>query len=166
MAKKKVQKKRGSREHGRGRKAGRGAGLRGGRGGAQRGGAKKIQTIKEKGKDYWGGHGFNRPQKVIEETVAINVGDLRRKLEDLEADGHVTYDGETPVVDLDAAGVDKLLGGGRVHQSFQVKVTQTTDKAIEKLEANGGEIELLEDENDDEGSSGSEEGAENEPSND
>lgn len=148
MAKKKVQKNRGSREHGRGKKAGRGAGLRGGRGNANPNGTRKLTTFKEKGTDYFGGHGFNRPQCVVEETVTVNVGDLLDEVDDLAEAGFVDEDGDVPVVDLEAAGVDKLLGAGRVWNAYEVRVPETTEKAVDKIESQGGSVRVtqLEDE--------------------
>jgi large subunit ribosomal protein L15 len=139
---KKKSKNRGSRLHGRGKKKGRGAGIRGGRGNAGVDGHRQQKIVKEHGKDYFGSHGFNRPQKVVEETVTCNVGDLGRLLDELDG---VEEDGDTFVVDLGEAGVDKLLGGGRVHRPFEVRVPETTDKAIDKVEAEGGEITVLDD---------------------
>jgi large subunit ribosomal protein L15 len=152
MAKKKKQKKRGSREHGRGKKAGRGAGLRGGRGNANPNGSRKLTTFKEKGTDYFGGHGFNRPQQVIEETVTVNVGDLLDEVDDLAEEGYVDESGDVPLVDLEAAGIDKLLGAGRVHEAYEVKVPETTDKARDKIESNGGSIEVTEPEDEEDAS--------------
>lgn len=144
MAKKKVQKRRGSREHGRGRKKGRGAGLRGGRGNAGSGGHKAIHFRKKYGDRYFGSHGFTRPQSVIDEDVVLNVGDLRGELEALEADGHVEASGDAKVIDLAAAGYDKLLGAGKVHEAYQIRVAKATDNAVAKLEAAGGTIDLVE----------------------
>lgn len=145
MGKKKKSKKRGSREHGRGRKKGRGAGIRGGRGNA---GAKKhrrIKLYKEHGTDYFGDYGFNRPPGTVEEDTTANVGDLARLAGDLEDDGHADLDADPITLDLDAAGYDKLLGGGRVHRAFTVHVSDVTEKARSKLEAEGGSVDLLDD---------------------
>ncbi len=144
MAKKKVQNKRGSREHGRGKKAGRGAGKRGGRGNANPNGSRKLTTFKEKGTDYFGGHGFNRPQSVVEETHTMNVGDLIDDVDALAEDGHVDEEEDTTVVDLEAAGIDKLLGAGRVHKTYEVRVPDATDKALAKIEAQGGTVDVTE----------------------
>lgn len=142
MAKKKVQNNRGSREHGRGKKAGRGAGKRGGRGNANPNGSRKLTTFQEEGTDYFGGHGFNRPPCVVEETVTMNVGDLLDRVDDLSEAGFVDESPDATVVDLEAAGVDKLLGAGRVHKTYEVRVPQTTDKARDKIQAEGGEVEI------------------------
>lgn len=141
VAKKKSSKMRGSREHGRGRKKGRGAGLRGGRGNANSSGAKKVHFFKKYGHAYFGKHGFKRPEESVKDVRAVNVGDIARLLPELEAeDGIVSYDGDVAVVDLQAAGFDKLLGGGHVNRAFKVTVEEHTDKALEKLEAAGGEV--------------------------
>lgn len=141
---KKKSKKRGSREHGRGRKKGRGAGIRGGRGNAGAGGHRRTAIFKEHGTDYFGSSGFTRPQKVIEETVTCNVGDLLGLKDDLTEEGFTEEDGDVLVIDLDAAGYDKLLGGGRVHEAYRVRVEETTDKAVAKIEETGGDVEILE----------------------
>lgn len=145
----KTQKKRGSKTHGRGKKKGRGAGIRGGRGNAGSFGHKFTQFYQKYGERYFGGHGFTRPQKVLEETVTCNVGDLDRLADNLD-DEFVSQDGDVTILDLDAAGIDKLLGGGKVHRAVQVRVAETTDKASEKIQAEGGSIEVLETEDDEE----------------
>ena len=43
-------------------------------------------------------------------------------------------------IDLDARGVEKLLGGGVVTRAFNVKVSSYTEKAKQKLEEAGGKI--------------------------
>ncbi len=158
MGKKKKSKKRGSREHGRGRKKGRGAGIRGGRGNAGANKHRRTKLYKEHGTDYFGDYGFNRPQSMVEEDTTTNVGDLARLAKNLEEDGHADPEADPIVVDLDAAGYDKLLGGGRVHHAFHVHVSDATDKARSKLEAEGGNVELTDD-----GDNPADEG--NEPSN-
>ncbi|MDX1611046.1 MAG: uL15 family ribosomal protein [Candidatus Thermoplasmatota archaeon] len=156
MAKKKVQKKRGSREHGRGRKAGRGAGLRGGKGNAGSFGHKFIQFHKKYGDRYFGGHGFKRPQCVVQEDVTCNVGDLERLIPELEEQGFVSEEGDVTVVDLNEAGYDKLLGAGKVHRAVKVLVDSHTDNALSKLEAQGGAIEVTAEEEEEQDEDGGE----------
>lgn len=147
----KTQKRRGSKTHGRGKKKGRGAGIRGGRGNAGSFGHKFVHYRKKYGERYFGDHGFTRPDAVVTETVTCNVGDLERLIDNLE-DAHVSQDGDTTVIDLDAAGIDKLLGGGKVHRPIRVRVAETTDKALAKIQDTGGDIEVLETEDDEAGS--------------
>ncbi len=163
MGKKKKSKKRGSREHGRGRKKGRGAGIRGGRGNAGADAHRRSKIYKEHGRDYFGSDGFNRPPKVVDEDVTVNVDDLARLADELQAEGHADPDGDAIEVDLDAAGIDKLLGAGRVHRSFRVRVGDATDKALEKIQAQGGEVTVLGSE--DEGADDNGEASGDEPSN-
>ena len=43
-------------------------------------------------------------------------------------------------IDLDAKGVEKLLGAGDVARAFNVKVSSYTERAKQKLEEAGGKI--------------------------
>ena len=49
-------------------------------------------------------------------------------------------EGGKKVVDLESAGYEKLLGGGKISNPFSVKVGNFTASAEEKLKAVGGEI--------------------------
>lgn len=140
--KRRVEKLRGSREHGRGRKKGRGSGLRGGKGNSGSFGHRYVHFLKEYGPRYFGKHGFKRPQSTVRDVRAVNVGDLERLLPQFEEEGAAEVSGETASIDLAAAGYDKLLGGGTVRRAFNVKVAQASPKASEKLTAEGGSIEL------------------------
>jgi len=63
-----------------------------------------------------------------------NVGDLGSFAEDGKNKGG-------PVsIDLDAKGVEKLLGAGDVTRAFNVKVSSYTERAKQKLEEAGGKI--------------------------
>ena len=117
--------------HGKGRKGGRGSGLRGGRGNAGLHKHKQMHMLKYM-PDHFGVHGFKRPQKVIEETTAINVGQLSIK-----------FPGKHDL-DLTKEGYDKLLGGGIVEAKFKVKVEKASEKAITKIKEKGGEVLLPE----------------------
>ena len=125
---------RGSRTHGWGTKKHRGAGNRGGRGMAgsgKRADQKKPSIVKEYGyKNYFGKHGFSRPQKIIEKIKTINVCDLFFDM---------------PDVNLDQLGIGKLLGKGKPPKGYNVKVGACSRSAKEKLEKAGGSITLLED---------------------
>ena len=44
------------------------------------------------------------------------------------------------IVDLESAGYEKLLGGGKLTNAYSVKVQQFTASAEEKLKAVGGEV--------------------------
>ncbi len=49
-------------------------------------------------------------------------------------------EGGKKVVDLESAGYEKLLGGGKITNAYSVKVENFTASAEEKLKAVGGEI--------------------------
>lgn len=44
------------------------------------------------------------------------------------------------IIDLNAAGYDKLLGGGKVTTAYSVKIKKATASAEEKIKAVGGEV--------------------------
>ncbi|MEK6922388.1 MAG: uL15 family ribosomal protein [Nanoarchaeota archaeon] len=121
---------RGSKTHGWGSmKKHRGAGNRGGRGMAgsgKRGDQKKPTIIKEFGyKNYFGRHGFKRPQKILKEIRVINVGDLNYEKKD---------------VNLTEIGYDKLLGKGKPDKGYNVIIKSFSTLAKEKIEKAGGSI--------------------------
>lgn len=131
MAKKvrKHRKNRGSKTCGWGsKKTHRGAGGRGGRGMAgagKRAKHKKIGILKEFGNAYFGKKGFRRPQKVLEFSKIINVGDLNFK------------EGK---VDLTKLGYTKLLGKGSINKKYEITIKSFSKSAKEKIEKAGGKI--------------------------
>ncbi|OGS41745.1 MAG: ribosomal protein L15 [Euryarchaeota archaeon RBG_16_62_10] len=130
---------RGSRTHGRGKKAGRGAGLRGGRGNAGMHKHKWISTVKYY-PEHFGHHGFKRPQSVVSGKVTMNLSDVEQSLSTLSKDGFAVEKGGRWSVDLSKMGVDKLLGSGRVRTAMDVKVAEASAKAEEKLKVAGGSV--------------------------
>ena len=128
---KKKSRLRGSHTHGWGhKKKHRGAGNRGGRGMAGTGKSadhKKPTIINTIGlKNYFGKHGFNRPQKMIIEIKTINVSELSQFKE-----------GE---LNLKEMGYNKLLGKGTIDKKFQIIIDKFTEKAKKEIEKKGGEI--------------------------
>ena len=130
---------RGSRTHGRGKKAGRGAGLRGGRGNAGLHKHKWISVVKYC-PDYFGHHGFKRPQSVVYSKVTMNLSEVEQSLPSLSKDGFAVHKDGKWSVDLSKMGVDKLLGSGRVRTAMDVKVAEASAKAEEKLKVAGGSV--------------------------
>ncbi|NJK78204.1 MAG: 50S ribosomal protein L15, partial [Nanoarchaeota archaeon] len=49
-------------------------------------------------------------------------------------------EGGKKVIDLEAAGYDKLLGGGKVSNAYTVKIARFTASAEEKVKSVGGEV--------------------------
>tara|TARA_B100000945_G_scaffold321164_1_gene334220 strand:+ start:2193 stop:2621 length:429 start_codon:yes stop_codon:yes gene_type:complete len=122
-----------SRYHGRGKKAGRGAGLRGGRGNA---GINKhrLMTRLKYMPGHWGMHGFNRHPKLRNVNVSINLMQVSQMAE-----------GDS--IDLTEMGYDKLLGSGRIDRALNILVASASARAIEKVEAAGGSVNLSDDDN-------------------
>jgi len=114
---------------GRGKKAGRGSGLRGGRGNA---GLIKHRWMymKKNMPDHFGRHGFKRPQSVVKRDVTINVGELEERFPGKKA------------INLSEEGFDKLLGGGKIASKIKVTVDSASEKAVEKIKEQGGEVVL------------------------
>jgi large subunit ribosomal protein L15 len=121
--------------HGRGKKGGRGAGLRGGRGHAGLLKHRYMYMKKYLPDHYLGRYGFKRPQKILSEDVCINVG----KLEE-------AFPGKKEI-DLEKEGIDKLLGGGKVNIKLKINVKKASSKAIEKIQALEGQVNLIEQKN-------------------
>ena len=130
--------KTGSRTRGRGHKKGRGAGLRGGRGNA---GCHKTKRIMyERVGRVWGAHGFKRPQTVVMANNAINLKVLDESAADWIDQGNASKKGKTVSIDLTKMGYDKLLGTGVPSQAYKITISAASAKAVEKVEAAGGEI--------------------------
>lgn len=130
---------RGSRTHGRGKKAGRGAGLIGGRGQAGLGKTGKIYMLKYD-RDHFGRHGFKRPQCMVEANRVINVKELEERIDNFISLGFAQKEGDSYNINLVNAGIDKLLGNGNISVSVNVTVSQVSEKARGKIEASGGSI--------------------------
>ena len=130
--------KTGSRTRGRGHKKGRGAGLRGGRGNA---GCHKTKRIMyERVGRVWGAHGFKRPQTVVMANNAINLKVLEESAADWVDQGNASKKGKTVSIDLKKMGYDKLLGTGVPSQAYKITISAASAKAVEKVEAAGGEV--------------------------
>ena len=128
----------GSRTRGRGHKKGRGAGLRGGRGNA---GCHKTKRIMyERVGRVWGAHGFKRPKSVVSANNSINLKTIEENADSWIAEGIATKKGKVVSVDLGEMGYDKLLGTGSTNQSYKITISAASAKAVEKIEAAGGEI--------------------------
>ena len=130
--------KTGSRTRGRGHKKGRGAGLRGGRGNA---GCHKTKRIMyERVGRVWGAHGFKRPQTVVMANNAINLKVIEESAAEWVDQGNASKKGKVVSIDLKKMGYDKLLGTGVPSQAYKIIIGAASAKAVEKIEAAGGEI--------------------------
>jgi len=127
-----TRKFRGSRTHGRGIKAGRGAGKQGGRGNA--GLHKyKFKSMLIYAPNHFGRHGFKRPPEIVDNPTSVNVGELEGLVPLLNAAHALQRTGPATVADLSKVGVDRLLGGGDPPTSWSVYVAHATKHAREKV---------------------------------
>ncbi len=138
-----TKKLRGSRTHGRGKKHGRGAGGRGGTGNAGLH-KHKFKSMVKYDPMHFGRHGFVRHAQT-QSVEVINLGQLVARVPEFEAAGHAKKAGAGVEVDLTAAGIDKLLGGGQVGSAFTIKVAQASEQARAKVQEAGGQVLLPED---------------------
>ena len=129
LTRKKTKKFRGSRTHGRGKKAGRGAGLRGGRGNAGLLKHRYMYMIKNM-PNHFGKQGFKRCGTISQREKTINVGQLEDKFEGKKE------------IDLTKEGFDKLLGGGKITSPLKIKVKAASQKAIDKIAEKKGEVKI------------------------
>ncbi|MBE6525558.1 MAG: uL15 family ribosomal protein [Candidatus Methanomethylophilaceae archaeon] len=136
-----TKKFRGLRTHGRGKKAGRGAGIIGGHGNAGLGKTKKIYMLKYD-RNHFGHYGFKRPQCMVEANSTLNVSELQEQADRFVALGFATKDGDVYNINLTEAGIDKLLGSGNIDVKVNVIVSEASAKAVEKIEAAGGSVDL------------------------
>jgi large subunit ribosomal protein L15 len=134
---------KGVRSAGYGRTKGhRAAGQRGGKGMA---GSKKHHYIKvmQENPRYFGKWGFKRPQKVIDNLVAINVGDIDEAADRLVGQGMATMTGKRYNIDVSNMGIDRILGSGKVTRKLNLMgVKAITPRAREKVAGIGGTIDL------------------------
>lgn len=141
---KKIHKMRGRRASGYGFSAGhRASGQRGGKGMA---GSKKHHYIKimKENPRYFGKWGFKRPQKLLEETVVLNIGEIDAGVDQLVARGIATKEGKKYTIDVTRLGVDKILGTGRVTKKLNlVGVQSISERARQKILEKGGSVDLL-----------------------
>lgn len=125
-----TKKFRGSRTHGRGQKAGRGAGLMGGRGNAGLHKHKYISVLKYD-PEHFGRKGFKRPEKVIREEKAVNIGEIEK------------FPVKNGTLDLNKLGYDKLLGSGKIKKPVKIIVHKASKNAVEKVKEANGEIVMV-----------------------
>tara|TARA_B100000609_G_scaffold168891_1_gene142795 strand:+ start:11404 stop:11709 length:306 start_codon:yes stop_codon:yes gene_type:complete len=85
---------------------------------------------------HWGMHGFNRHPKLRNVNVSINLLEVSQMAE-----------GDS--IDLTEMGYDKLLGSGRIDRALNITVASASARAIEKVEAAGGSVNLSDDDDED-----------------
>jgi len=128
------------RTRGRGHKKGRGAGLRGGRGNA--GSHKTKRVMYERVGRVWGRSGFTRPPAVVAASAVLNLKLLEESLDRWVTNGSATQKGKQFSVNLGPLGFDKLLSTGDLSRPCTITVSAASARAIQKVEAAGGEVQL------------------------
>jgi len=140
---KKINKLRGQRSAGYGfTKGHRAAGQRGGKGMA---GSKKHHYIKLmiENPRYFGKWGFKRPQKLLENLVVLNIGEIDESADRLVEKGIATMTGKRYNIDVSKLGIDRILGSGKVTRKLNLTGVQSiTLRAREKVTGIGGTIDL------------------------
>ena len=150
---KRVRKMRGTRTHGYGRVGQhRKTGQRAGRGKTtQWKKSKKSYYLKQKELGFpdpdWdmGKKGFKRPQDLtrIYQVNALNVKDLDNKIDSLVLNNKASKSGTTYSINMSDINIQKILGRGEINKKINITVKKASKKAVEKVEAAGGKIELL-----------------------
>ncbi|MFW9981043.1 MAG: uL15m family ribosomal protein [Candidatus Thorarchaeota archaeon] len=142
---KKINKMRGRRASGYGHTKGhRASGQRGGKGMA---GSKKHHYIKvmQENPRYFGKWGFKRPQKLIDNLVVLNIGDIDEAADRLVERELATMTGKQYNIDVSKLGIDRILGSGKVTRKLNLTgVKAITPRAREKITGIGGTIDLPE----------------------
>ena len=149
----KVRKMRGRRTHGYGRVGQhRKTGQRAGRGKTtQWKKSKKSYYLKQKELGFpdpdWdlGKKGFKRPLDMtrIHKVNAFNVKDLDQKIEALVIEKKASKSGNTYSINLNDINIQKVLGRGEITKKINISVKNASKRAVEKIEAAGGTINIL-----------------------
>jgi large subunit ribosomal protein L15 len=85
---------------------------------------------------HWGMHGFNRHPKLRNVNVSINLLQVSQMAE-----------GDS--INLTELGYDKILGSGRMDRALNITVGSASARAIEKVEAAGGSVNLSDSDDED-----------------
>jgi large subunit ribosomal protein L15 len=137
--KRKINKMRGSRTIGGGcSKKRRGAGNKGGRGNAGAGKHHWTRTVKLD-PNYFGKHGFKRPQKSINKANPVNLNYLDENIDQLLNKGLAIKEGNSIIIDVTELGYNKVLGGGKLLKSLTIKSPMFSTSAEDKIQEAGGE---------------------------
>jgi len=134
----KTRKQRGSRYCGWGQVGQhRKGGMRGGKGRAGGRKHKWLHTVKYEPERYL--HRGFKPRGSELRASTINIGELEALVQKTFGVG-ILNNPEVSVLDLEAMGVDKLLGKGKISIPLKVKVSEYSSRAFDKIEAIGGQI--------------------------
>ena len=108
-------------------------------------GSKKHHYIKVmiENPRYFGKWGFKRPQKLLENLVVLNIGEIDESADRLVEKGIATMTGKRYNIDVSKLGIDRILGSGKVTRKLNLTGVQSiTNRAREKVTGVGGTIDL------------------------
>ena len=89
-------------------------------------------------RDYFGKHGFHRPNK--REVRTVNLFQLSVIAENLMERGELREAEGIPLLNLKALGIEKVVAGGKLGRPLLVVAEKWTEKAEEKIKKAGGKI--------------------------
>lgn len=81
--------------------------------------------------DYFQKKGFTSPQSLKQRTKTISIREL----------DEITREQTEQTIDLDSMGYTKLLGTGKLTKPLTVKIATSSQSAIQKIKAAGGQIQ-------------------------
>jgi len=143
MARKRNEKFRGKKSHGHGVKSRRGAGKRGGKGMAGGHKHRLMYIYKTFGPDYFGRHGFKRPQSVVKADITVNLSTIRERIDSYVAEGNAKKGKDGYDLDISSLGYTKLLGGGSIGEvKVHILAPSASALAVEKVESAGGSVTI------------------------
>jgi large subunit ribosomal protein L15 len=89
--------------------------------------------------------GFKRPQKLLQNINAVNIGEIDEAADRLVAKGLATMTGKRYNIDVSKLEIDRILGSGRVSRKLNLTgVKSITSRAREKVTGVGGTLDLPE----------------------
>jgi len=119
------------------------SGSKGGKGAAGLGKHEWTWTIKY-APTWYGKKGFNPPRiRVGYKPRLLNLTQLDELVYELERQGRLQYEGDTPIIDLASLGIHKLLGEGKISRPVKVIVPKASESAVKKIEEAGGAVVIL-----------------------
>lgn len=102
-----------------------------------------FHITKNYGLDYFGRHGFKRPQSVVKADICINLSTIRENIGSYVEDGRAKKVKGGYDLDIRKLGYTKLLGGGSIGDlAVHVISPASSQKAVEKIEAAGGSVTI------------------------
>jgi large subunit ribosomal protein L15 len=135
-------RRRGERTYHGSHKKRRGKGSRGGRGRAGLHKHKWTYTVKYE-PEHFGKGGFVSVKKKRIKEKTINLEELEKLVEELEATGKIKMEEKKIKINLTELGYDKLLGRGKITKPLIVEVKKVSEQAKQKIEKIGGKLILV-----------------------